>query len=180
MDDYRGRYILEGHTPVEALELFPWAFWLEKADLRVAETFVLLAPDVDSSLMRVSTVFLGLDHNLFGRIMHPERPHIPILFETMVFDRNQNVVGSRWTQVFEALAGEGPFRIPAHDLSPYGSVFGGAWRYATWDDAEKGHVDVVKKLERLKGLIAARIKRVGKDSVTEVEEMLKMMVTNGD
>lgn len=47
-----------------------WVGWFEIADRRVAETWI---DDV-----RVSTVFLGLDHNAF-----PGRD--PALFETMVF-----------------------------------------------------------------------------------------------
>lgn len=47
-----------------------WTAWFETADLRVAETWI--------DNVRVSTVFLGLDHNVF-----PGRD--PALFETMVF-----------------------------------------------------------------------------------------------
>ena len=64
-----GRYILEGHTPVEEPDLLKWGRWLETADRHVADT--------EHELFRVSTVFLGLDHQ-FGR-------GPPILFETMVF-----------------------------------------------------------------------------------------------
>lgn len=65
-----GKYILRGHTPVPCEDLLQWANWFENAERHVAEDRVGEA--------RVSTVFLGLDHN-FGR----EGP--PILFETMVF-----------------------------------------------------------------------------------------------
>lgn len=62
-------YILEGKVahPVELLE---WANWYKKADRVVSQAVV---GDV-----RVSTVFLGIDHRFFG-----EGP--PLLFETMVF-----------------------------------------------------------------------------------------------
>jgi hypothetical protein len=66
------QYILEGTTPVPAADLLSWARWFETADRHVAETWV--TPGI-----RVSTIFLGLDHR--------QGPwhHGPILFETMVF-----------------------------------------------------------------------------------------------
>jgi hypothetical protein len=64
-----GRYILNGHEPVEEPDLLTWARWIETADRHVRDTF---RDDV-----RVSTVFLGLDMNVFGGP--------PDLFETMVF-----------------------------------------------------------------------------------------------
>jgi hypothetical protein len=65
-----GKYILEGHEPVEEPDLFKWAMWLETADRHVRDSF--------QGDVRVSTVFLGLDHNHFGH-------GPPLLFETMVF-----------------------------------------------------------------------------------------------
>lgn len=65
-----GKYILEGHDPVEVDDLFVWARWFETADRHVANT--------DLGDVRISTVFLGLDHN-FG----PSSP--PLLFETLIF-----------------------------------------------------------------------------------------------
>ena len=61
------KYILDGQTPVPC-DLLTWAKWFETAERHVAETTV---GDV-----KVSTVFLGLDHRESGP---------PILFETMVF-----------------------------------------------------------------------------------------------
>lgn len=63
-----GYYILDGKTPVPA-DLMAWARWYETADRSVAKSAV--------GPYRVSTVFLGLNHQ-FG-----EGP--PLLFETMVF-----------------------------------------------------------------------------------------------
>ena len=63
------KYILDGHEPKPA-DLMEWAHWFENADRQIDHTTV---GDV-----RVSTVFLGLDHR-FGA----SGP--PILFETMVF-----------------------------------------------------------------------------------------------
>lgn len=63
-------YKLDGHRAVLCESLGEWAEWFAVADRRVAETWI---DDV-----RISTVFLGLDHN-----------HVPgadpHLFETMVF-----------------------------------------------------------------------------------------------
>jgi hypothetical protein len=64
------KYILRGHEPVACPNLIEWGLWLESADLHVAET---IQDDV-----RVSTVFLGLDHSFGGH-------GPPLLFETMVF-----------------------------------------------------------------------------------------------
>jgi hypothetical protein len=64
------KYILDGHTPVPTNDLMEWARFFENSDARrVAETHV---GDV-----RVSTVFLGLDH----RFTNGE----PLIFETMIF-----------------------------------------------------------------------------------------------
>lgn len=62
------KYILVGHEPRPA-ELMDWAKWYETADRHVANDTV---GDV-----KVSTVFLGLDHNWGGGV--------PLLFETMIF-----------------------------------------------------------------------------------------------
>lgn len=64
-----GQYILDGHTPVPEYDTITWAMWFEKADRRVAIDMV--------KRCRISTVFLGLDHNHSGGE--------PILFETMIF-----------------------------------------------------------------------------------------------
>lgn len=62
-------YYLDGQTPRLAPNIETWAKALERMDRRVAETFV--------GKVRVSTVFIGLDHQ-FGN-------GPPLLFETMVF-----------------------------------------------------------------------------------------------
>jgi hypothetical protein len=64
-----GRYVLDGHVPLEEPHLLVWGRWLEMANRSVADETV---GDV-----RISTVFLGLDHGFGARR--------PILFETMVF-----------------------------------------------------------------------------------------------
>ena len=62
-------YILEGQTPKLAPDIMEWTRWFEKADRHVGDTQV--------GKLRVSTVFLGLDHSFTGGT--------PILFETMIF-----------------------------------------------------------------------------------------------
>ena len=64
-----GTYILDGHTPVAA-DVLTWARWFEQTERHVADEMI--------AGVRVSTVFLGLDHCFFD-----DGP--PLLFETMVF-----------------------------------------------------------------------------------------------
>ena|SRR3990167_1521634 len=63
------KYILEGKNPVPCDDLMTWGNWFETANRRVDST--------EHGDIRVSTVFLGLDHS-FGEGK-------PILFETMIF-----------------------------------------------------------------------------------------------
>lgn len=63
-------YILEGKEPVHCDDIETWSKWYQTANRRVASTFI-------SDDVRVSTVFLAMDHNWHGG----EK----ILFETMVF-----------------------------------------------------------------------------------------------
>lgn len=63
------KFILEGKKPVPASDLLSWARWFETAERHVAQT--------ELGDVRVSTVFLGLDHS-FGS-------GDPLLFETMIF-----------------------------------------------------------------------------------------------
>ena len=93
-----GKYILEGKEPKLVEDVLEWGMWLETADRCVAETHL-------PKKVRVSTVFLGLDHSFDGGT--------PILFETMIF-------GGEFNQ----------------DM----------WRYSTWEEAEKGHQEAVKKV----------------------------------
>ena len=82
------KYILDGHEPVPCDDLSAWARWFESADRCVADT---MQDDV-----RVSTVFLGLDHGWNGR-RH--------LFETMVFHGHDSVDCQRYATWDEALEG---------------------------------------------------------------------------
>jgi hypothetical protein len=89
------RYILDEHgQPVPCEDLATWAQWFETADRRVAQ-------DLDEGdagkKVRVSTVFLGLDHR-FG-----DGP--PILWETLVFGGALDGEMARYTSLADALAG---------------------------------------------------------------------------
>jgi hypothetical protein len=64
-------YRLVGKRIVPCHTLEVWGTWMESKDRIVART------DVEG-LLQVSTVFLGLDHNFYGK-------GPPILFETMIF-----------------------------------------------------------------------------------------------
>lgn len=71
MDIPNDKFILdENGNPVEEPDLMKWAEWIESFNRQIAEDII--------GDIRVSTVFLGLNHRLFG-----EGP--PILFETMTF-----------------------------------------------------------------------------------------------
>lgn len=76
-----GRYILDPTTKaaIPCDDLDAWGRWFEKADRHVAQTKL--------NGYRVSTVFLGLDHDFSGN-------GPAILFETMVFP------GDSWGEVY--------------------------------------------------------------------------------
>lgn len=81
-------YILEGHKPVKT-DLIAWANWFSTAERHVEDEMI---GDV-----RVSTVFLGLDHSFgSGR---------PLLFETMVFGGPLDQEMARYTTWEEAEEG---------------------------------------------------------------------------
>jgi hypothetical protein len=67
--------LLPNRTVAEVPDLMEWAMWFEANDRDIAKT--------ETELHLISTVFLGLDHNFFGR-------GPPVLFETMVFTRAGN------------------------------------------------------------------------------------------
>jgi hypothetical protein len=67
-----GYYILKDKVPVRCAGVFAWGRWMEKnkSCIRVAETLI--------RGYRVSTIFLGIDHNWV-------EGNDPLLFETIVF-----------------------------------------------------------------------------------------------
>jgi hypothetical protein len=84
-------YILNGKTPVPESNPRKWAEWFETANRHVAET---LLPDGT----RISTVFLGMDHNFI--LSGP-----PVLFETMIFGGEHDGYQERYRTWDEAEAG---------------------------------------------------------------------------
>ena len=85
-----GKYILEGKTPKLVEDVLEWARWYETADRHVAETVL-------PNSVRVSTVFLGLDHSFSDGE--------PILFETMIFGGEHDEYQERYSTWEEAEAG---------------------------------------------------------------------------
>ena len=82
-------YILDGHKIVPCDDVLKWAKWLEKAERHVAD-------DKENGI-RVSTIFLGIDHS-FG-----QEP--PLLFETMVFGGEHDEDMERYSTWEEAEQG---------------------------------------------------------------------------
>ncbi len=84
-------WILDGHEPVEAT-LEEWGKWFEGGHnyRKVALT--------DRGSIRISTVFLGIDHDFGG-----SGP--PILFETMIFGGEHDEYQERYTTWDQAEAG---------------------------------------------------------------------------
>src|SRR5262245_10062210 len=74
-----GNYVLDDDgEPREERNLYVWAAWFEDP----ANHFVL---HDRIGRAAVSTIFLSIDHGLFERIINPDAPHTPVLWETMVF-----------------------------------------------------------------------------------------------
>lgn len=91
-------YVLDDNgDPVQALTAMTWALWFENS---VGDDRRRVACDELPDGRYVSTVFLGIDHN-------HSRSGPPILFETMVFDKEGNDNGEQWrySTRAEALAG---------------------------------------------------------------------------
>ena len=85
------KYILdENGQPVPCDDLFTWGRWMETAKRSVQTDRI--------GDIRVSTVFLGLDHSFI-------EGGAPILFETMIFGGEHDGYQDRYTSREEALAG---------------------------------------------------------------------------
>jgi hypothetical protein len=84
------------HNPVAITDSLEWAKWFETSKRHVDNTEI---GDV-----RVSTVFLGLDHSLenFDGSM---KDYVPILFETMIFGGERDQYQERYATWDEAKAG---------------------------------------------------------------------------
>lgn len=85
------KYILNGHEAVPCNDLHEWGTWFQTAKRHVGQDEPL--PGV-----RVSTVFLGLDHR-FGS----DGP--PLIFETMVFGGELDQEQERYSTWEEAERG---------------------------------------------------------------------------
>ena len=83
-------YILEGKIPKVVEDVMEWGKWFENADRHVNKTE--LPNDI-----KVSTVFLGIDHSFNGGT--------PILFETMIFGGKHDQYQKRYTTYEEAEKG---------------------------------------------------------------------------
>ena len=101
------KYILDGHLPVKCNDLLEWAEWFGKADRHVA------ADELPNDI-RVSTVFLGLDH-AFGF-----KQAQPILFETMIFGGKHDGYQRRYATWDEAEIGHAKaLKIAVLPATPY-------------------------------------------------------------
>jgi len=103
-------YTLIGQTPTPCQDVLEWAEWLEHSDRQVSLTVV--------GRYRISTVFLALNHRLGDGE--------PLLFETIVFDKNEQ-----------------------HEV---GFDPGCIERCATWIQAERQHERAVRQVEASTGL----------------------------
>lgn len=89
-------YYLEGRRPVLAKDVMEWRRKFKAQDRTVAHTRITKDDSKDREV-RVSTVFLGIDH-AFG-------PGGPILFESMVFGGPLHGEQERYHTWEEAVAG---------------------------------------------------------------------------
>jgi hypothetical protein len=93
-----GKYVLDLRgNPKPEPDLLKWGQWFDTADRQVADD-TLLPPAVPSEV-RVSTIFLGIDHAWGGGP--------PVLWETMIFGDKSffNDRQMRYTSREDALAG---------------------------------------------------------------------------
>jgi hypothetical protein len=106
---------------------------------RWRETADVRVASTDNGVIWISTVFLGVDHNFMGG-----RPHV---FETMTFLKDD----------FEEEVGDVNFDFNGLEV----------WRWSTWDEADEGHWEVVRRmftrLDQFKGPVADVIKRMRTD-----------------
>jgi hypothetical protein len=82
-------YILDEHgNPVPEPDVRRWSEWFNKCDKHVAEDMI--------GEIRVSTVFLGIDHSFGGP---------PLLFETMIFGGEHDGYQQRYINRQDGLEG---------------------------------------------------------------------------
>jgi hypothetical protein len=86
-----GLYILdENGNPQPESDTLAWGRWSQSHSRQIAMDF--------EGNVRVSTVFLGVDHRMFGG-------GLPILWETMIFGGRHDQYQERYTTRAEAEAG---------------------------------------------------------------------------
>lgn len=109
-----GYYMLEedGRTPraVPDQSVLQWARWMENSPARQV-AYDQIGP------YHVSTIFLGLDHN-YARMFGREAAGDPILWETMAFGPDQDVIRASLLQC----------------------------RYSSREAAEAGHAEALKRI----------------------------------
>lgn len=98
--------------------------WLELLDLTVNGKDYKRIATTHVGRWWISTVWMGLDHGFSGFL--PGQPHIPMIFETMVFDRDSAVV--EWEMR----------------------------RYSTEEQARQGHEEMVQLVQTLENADPAR------------------------
>lgn len=111
-------YILNEDHTVSEVDLMTWAHWLESEEGRKLK--IVSSTLVDE--VRVSTVFLGLDHS-FG-MGGPA-----LLFETMTFEKKIS---------------EAEMRGKKYNFHKSVDSDGYYARYATYEEALKGHAEIVE------------------------------------
>ena len=82
-------YILKDKLPVE-VDSMAWGKWFDTNKNKIIKQQVI-------KKVRISTIFLGLDHSFGGGI--------PILFETMIFGGKHDQYQERYTTYEDAEAG---------------------------------------------------------------------------
>jgi hypothetical protein len=82
-------YILQGRIPVVCDDIEKWADWNENNNRQIALTKI--------GPITISTVFLGLNHNL--------GPGLPLVFETCIFSEDDSNVAARYTRWADAVTG---------------------------------------------------------------------------
>lgn len=115
-------YILDpvDHRVIPCQDIELYIAWKKEHDIHhVAETVI------GDEWLWVSTVFLGLNHrcNAYGP---------PVVFETMVFEREESVAD---------LGGLGPIHY-SYSFESFSR------RYCTWDEAAAGHIEVVDEVNK--------------------------------
>ena len=94
-------YILDNDgNAVPCADILTWGKWMETADRHVAVT--------ERGDVKISTVFLGLDHSFDGT---------PVLWETMIFGGEHDQEMDRYASKEDAIKGHAAMvELVTHDL----------------------------------------------------------------